>query len=157
MYNCENRNGAPCATEAPCYKRDGWGGPLLLFRNSPLAGEVSFQLARSRSDKASLSRNICSDYHGREETIDIAKDGEFIFDDLILCPQLPAKEKAAAQAGAPPIDSAPLAAVGEGRLLLRALHRHCQECVATSSSTTRSRVFRCRPRRTHRPALTEAA
>ena len=103
------------------------------------------------------ARNICSDYHGREETIGIAKGGEFIFDDLILCPQLPAKEKAAAQAGAPPIDSAPLAAVGEGRLLLRALHRHCQECVATSSSTTRSRVFRCRPRRTHRPALTEAA
>ena len=128
MYNCENRNGAPCATEAPCYKRDGWGGPLLLFRNSPLAGEVSFQLARSRSDKASLSRNICSDYHGREETIDIAKDGECIFDDLILCPQLPAKEKAAAQAGAPPIDFSALGSAGGcrrgRRLLLRALHRH---------------------------------
>jgi hypothetical protein len=126
----------------------------LLFRNSPLAGEVSFQLARSRSDKASLSRNICSDYHGREETIDIAKDGEFIFDDLILCPQLPAKEKAAAQAGAPPIDFSALGSAGGCRRgsLLRALHRHCQEYVTSSSSTTRSRVFRCRPRRTHRPA-----
>jgi hypothetical protein len=59
-----------------------------------------------------------------EETIDIAKDGECIFDDLILCPQLPAKEKAAAQAGAPPIDFSALGSAGGS--LLRALHRHCQ-------------------------------
>jgi hypothetical protein len=70
---------------------------------------VSFQLARVAQIGRLSAHNICSDYHGREETID---DGEFIFDDLILCPQLPAKEKAAAQAGAPPIDFSALGSAG---------------------------------------------
>ena len=127
---------------------------LLFFRNSPLAGSLVPIGSESRQIRRLSARNICSDYHGREETIDIAKDGEFICDDLILCPQLPAKEKAAAQAGAPPIDFSALGSAGGCRrgLLLRALHRHCQGYVISSSSTTRSRVFRCRLRRTHRPA-----
>ena len=98
---------------------------LLFFRNSPLAAG-----RKSRSNWLGVAqirrlsaRNICSDYHGREETIGIAKGGEFIIDNPIPCFPLPAEENAQTGTAFDFSHSAPLRAVGTQRL-----RPVCQRC-----------------------------
>ena len=96
---------------------------LLFFRNSPLAGSLVPIGSESRQIRRLSARNICSDYHGREETIGIAKGGEFIIDNPIPCFLLPAEENAQTGTAFDFSHSAPLRAVGTQRLGLV-----CQRC-----------------------------